>query len=462
MAIEFDCPYCTATIRVPDAYGGREGRCPKCNTRLLVPTVVRPGTVPTAQAGPQSSPVAAAPSDQAVLPGTNASSIPADPSILAFPDPKRPIAPTARRKGRRRPSRALVIGIPVLGFLILLGIIGYVVTTMAPSLSGDLKAIRVTNDAVPRSVIPWSDTGLDETQQATLQEALRTTPEVLTSELMTCRLIGTDEGIAIQLTSSASTEWVAVETASDQNKTLGLWLRKERNNLNMARVGELQTAVRKYCSDKLAQMDGQKAPLDAIAIRDDVALNAGGGPLSFVTQAVIGKRAIRVAAESEQGQLLVCVPKGTLAFELTGRSGKDGRTLFGGRYNVIVNPAAPKAPVSETDDARDTEPADGEMKDSEDSKDAMKDSDAKKGDADTESMEESPDEPKFSEPMMKEPGMMDGGMKTPVPLMNGSMKDGEMMDQTMDKPMNGGMQGGDMKDSMDDAKKPEKKSGSKT
>jgi hypothetical protein len=466
MAIEFDCPYCTATIRVPDAYGGREGRCPKCNTRLLVPTVVRPGTVEPSQVSPQNSPVAPAASAQAMTSGADASSAPADPSTLSFPDPRKPLAPSARRKGRRRPSRALVIGMPVLGFLILLGIIGYIVTTMAPSLSGDLKAIRITNDAVSRSMIPWSDTGLDETQQATIQEALRANPEVLTSELMTCRLIGTEEGIAVQLTSSASTEWVAIETASDQNKTLGLWLRKERNNLNMARVSELQAAVRKYCSDKLAQLDGQKAPLDAISIRDDVALNAGGGPLSFVTQALIGKRAIRVAAESEQGQLLVCVPKGTLAFELTGRSGKDGRTLFAGRYNVIINPAAPKAPTSDADDAKKAEPAEGDMQDSDDSKDAMKDSDAKKGENDSESMDEPANESKSSEPMMKEPAMMDGAMKAPVPLMNGSMKDEEMMDQDMGKAMDGEMQDGDMKsgdmtDSMDDAKKPaKKKSGS--
>lgn len=468
MAIEFDCPYCTATIRVPDAYGGREGRCPKCNTRLLVPTVVRPGTAPPSQVSQQNSPVASAASSPVMASGVEAPSIPADPSTLSFPDPRKPVPPSARRKGRRRPSRALVVGMPVLGFLILLGIIGYVVTTMAPSLSGDLKAIRITNDAVSRSVIPWSDTGLDETQQATLQEALRATPEVLTSELMTCRLIGSEEGIAIQLTSSASTEWIAIETASDQNKTLGLWLRKERNNLNMARVAELQAAVRKYCSDKLAQLDGQKTPLDAISIRDDVALNAGGGPLSFVTQALIGKRAIRVAAESEQGQLLVCVPKGTLAFELTGRSGKDGRTLFAGRYNVIVNPAAPKTPASEADDAKESESSEGEMKDSGDSKDTNKDTDTKKDDDDSESMDESSGESKSSEPMMKEPAMMDGAMKAPVPLMNGSMKDEEMMDQDMDKSMDGEMQdgdmkSGDMKDGMEDAKKPaKKKSGSKT
>ncbi len=42
MAIEFHCPYCTAVIRVPDSVAGRKGRCPKCDTLLIIPTVERP------------------------------------------------------------------------------------------------------------------------------------------------------------------------------------------------------------------------------------------------------------------------------------------------------------------------------------------------------------------------------------------------------------------------------------
>ena len=48
MAIEFNCPYCTAVIRVPDNAGGGKGRCPKCATRISVPKVSTPkrGTPP--------------------------------------------------------------------------------------------------------------------------------------------------------------------------------------------------------------------------------------------------------------------------------------------------------------------------------------------------------------------------------------------------------------------------------
>lgn len=456
MAIEFDCPYCTATIRVPDAYGGKEGRCPKCSTRLLVPTVVRPGASSPAVAGQPVNPAAvnpAAPSG-AVVPGVDAAGSPADPSSLTFPDPRRPVTTPSKRKGRRRPSRALVIGMPVLGFLILLGIIGYVVTTLAPTLSGDLSAVRINNESVSRALITWSETGLDETQQATLREALRATPEVLTSELMTCRLIGTEDGISVQLTNAASTEWVAIETASDQGKALGLWLRKERNTLNMARVAELHAAVKKYCADKLAQLDGSKVTLDAILIRDDVALNAGGGPLSFATQAVIGKRIIRCAAESEQGQLLVCVPKGTLAFELTGRAGKDGKILFAGRYNVIVNPTAPKPPAS-SDDETGSDKTKGEMDDSEADTEMSDGDEMKKGD-ESESMEE-PSDDAMSKPEMKEPAMMDGAMSAPVPLMKSpamgnDMKGDKMMEDEMDA-----MSDSKMDEGMMDSKKPSPK-----
>ena len=37
MAIEFDCPYCTAAIRIGDQAAGKQGACPKCGTTLVVP-----------------------------------------------------------------------------------------------------------------------------------------------------------------------------------------------------------------------------------------------------------------------------------------------------------------------------------------------------------------------------------------------------------------------------------------
>src|SRR5689334_15150582 len=41
MAIQFQCPSCEATIRVPDEAAGKKGTCPRCNEKLLVPSVTR-------------------------------------------------------------------------------------------------------------------------------------------------------------------------------------------------------------------------------------------------------------------------------------------------------------------------------------------------------------------------------------------------------------------------------------
>ncbi len=39
MAIEFQCPSCSATVRVPDNAAGKKGSCPACKIKLIVPTL---------------------------------------------------------------------------------------------------------------------------------------------------------------------------------------------------------------------------------------------------------------------------------------------------------------------------------------------------------------------------------------------------------------------------------------
>lgn len=48
MAIEFSCPMCSSTIRVPDAASGKKGTCPACHSKLKVPVVNMPGAAPPA------------------------------------------------------------------------------------------------------------------------------------------------------------------------------------------------------------------------------------------------------------------------------------------------------------------------------------------------------------------------------------------------------------------------------
>lgn len=40
MSIELHCPSCNRLIRAPDGAGGRKGKCPHCQNKVYIPTVV--------------------------------------------------------------------------------------------------------------------------------------------------------------------------------------------------------------------------------------------------------------------------------------------------------------------------------------------------------------------------------------------------------------------------------------
>jgi len=363
MAIEFECPSCNAVMRVPDAYAGKQGRCPQCETRLLVPVVARPelNTNPTAneQHGmqPAGQPVAT-PLKPNATPTTTAPA--SSPRIVT------------RKRSRRRPSRALVIGIPVIGFLLLLGIIAWSLTDKLPSLSGNLAASMLTEKNLPRIIIPWSDTGLSPDDRQTLQTLLAEKAETLSSELVTCRLIGTDDGIALQWTAAATAAWVVVDAVSESEKSLALWLKKERPRLNALRRTELLDALSDYCRDKLQQATGNQTTIDAAFVRDSVALNAAVDALGYAVAAKAGRRVIRATAENEQGKLYFCVPGETQTITLAGRNSSNG-LMFPGTYEVLIAPA-PKTAADPAESETESETqTDSEMKTEEDTQPAAED-----------------------------------------------------------------------------------------
>ena len=333
MAIEFNCPYCTATIRVPDPYAGKQGRCPKCDTRLVVPMVARPGsTAPVVSPTEATRLPATEPGPLSVAGSELHSALPTDAFTIKPTSPV--LATSRRRRGRRRPSRALVIGVPVIGFLVLLGIIFYSVISGLPDLKGQLPARRLAVSSLPRVTIPWADTGLSDADRSVLKVFLQVTPETLSSQIMTCRLIGADDGIVVQFTAASGNQWIAVDTSAD--KPLALWLKKERPALSMRRANALSANLVSYCRDKLTQIRGGQIVIDAVLVRDGIGFLANGGPLSSVVEAVAGARLLPCAGEDEKGTLYFCLPKETQTFRILGRTFPDGSKPFTGDYTVVV------------------------------------------------------------------------------------------------------------------------------
>ncbi len=353
MAIEFNCPYCTATIRVPDAYAGKQGRCPKCDTKLLIPSVPLPNQPATGNQQPLANQPSVPPGTQNPPVAFNSQiphaaetplffgQAPSGPNEAAAnsddPFAVRPLTTTSksrRRRARRRPSRALVIGVPVICFLVLFGIIAYSLIDNLPQLQGNLPARKMDGLMLPPTTIPWSEVAVSADDRKLLQQELTTHPETLTSKVISCRMSGNAEGIVVTLSSTPASQWIVVDTSLE--KPLAIWRRKEGPQLNRIRLEEMDAAISAYARDKLLKANGKQIAIDGATVRDKVALNASGGALSYAVQAIVESTIFPCAAEEGSGHLYFCLPKNVTRFKITGRAIGNAAIQFSGEYNVEV------------------------------------------------------------------------------------------------------------------------------
>jgi hypothetical protein len=359
------------------------------------------------------------------------------PQTEIFAAPAPPPAPLRhRRPARKRPSRALVVGMPVLCFLVLLTVIFFSVTGSLPELSGELAARKLEEKNLPGVTIPWADTGLSPDDQTILRDFLAMTPETLQSEIMTCRLIGTADGIEVRLTAGTGNEWFTVDTSA--NKALALWLKKERAAINTKRIALLHENLADYCRDKLAQIGGEKLQIDGLRVRDNVGINASGNALSFVVMAEAANRQIPCSYEDDKGTLYFCLPRETQSFPIRGRTLSDKSKPFAGDFTAVVSGISRppvETPESESSEKkRDSDStemaADGEMS-PEPSEEKM--STEEPSDSKMESGEGEMNEPGMGTPKKK--AMMDGGEMDDSEMNDGKMGSKEMDSMEMESPL---------------------------
>ena len=355
MAIEFHCPYCTAVMRVPDEFAAKQGRCPKCDTIVVVPDVRPPEVVAAAKS------TAAAHSQNAgsaVTPTAQPESPSADPLSGLVPVQRDPsIASSLRKKSRRRgPQRVWLVGVPVIFFLILIAAIGWYVVTRLPALSGQLSASLLNSNQLPPTLISWSAVSeLSEEQVDALRSELELAPEAFVSTQMRCQLTGTEDGIEIDLRTTEETAWYVVDPNS--HAALVLWLRKNRDRLSTQRNIRFQNSLRQYCRDKMQVIDGTAGLIDAEKYRNSVGLDGSCAGFGSVVEVVVSNRVIRCAAEDEAGRLYFCLPRGVVNFQLRGRTLADGTTSFPGQFDVSVDGTI-EAAAEPSDADEETDPDD--------------------------------------------------------------------------------------------------------
>lgn len=348
MAIEFHCPYCTAVIRVADEYAGRQGRCPKCDTRLQIPVLSRSDGAGGSQPNPsaitesETTPGIRSDADRTMdghRPSTpGASAAPSSPVVVTAGTAAAAVRPWQRRRKSRRSRRIWLVGLPVIGFLILFGVLAAIMMSRMPELKGTLPAQVLSERTLPPAVIAWSAAGLSPEQQTTLKTTLAEFPESFSSELMTCSLVGTEDGIEVQLKAGDGYAWFVV--APETHAPLLLWSRLHQEELNAQRIKELRTQTVEYCRDKLRAIDGERIVINAALYRDAVGLSAHLKALSYALEAVAAGRVTRCVREDQNGQLYFLLPESTQSFVIRGRLMADGIRQFPGEYQATVTAAS--------------------------------------------------------------------------------------------------------------------------
>lgn len=318
MELEFNCPYCTAAIRVGVESAGKVGRCPKCETKLRIPDVpegelqdVSPDVTPLEVVSDEYIPSVAAPSVAAPLPAQPAGWVPnVDLNSKA----------EKLRRKRRQGSPILAMLAPMIfGGIFLLCLIAYWWWTQ-PTFRGDVDgqvldsqyALAVTldgqaNGAPAEAFHSW--------MAQLFQFPIRMVDQ---EQLVGVRYLSKDgKRLTVLLEPGEQTELVQVPLTSIT--TIGDFYADHISRMDEGRQEELTNALTAVCDDWMAIKDDPEPKQNLAAYTETLAYNAHVRGLGRVCEAVIDQKLYPCVGENAHQELVFLVPKGTDTFEVRER-----------------------------------------------------------------------------------------------------------------------------------------------
>jgi len=348
MAIEFNCPYCTALIRVPDNAGGGKGRCPKCATRISVPKVSTPRPVappPVEEPvqldrpreiedffDPKYDPVRAAPSapiDIVAAPQGQPDEFPAAPSLP-------PVFPSSIAAKLQKKKRGGVWLVP-LGFgLVLCGVAGgfFWQQFQAEQLGGELIAETAeTLELVPGVVEKSSLRRPSDDVKAALSN-LEKTPVPLLSGLMQVQLRGSSKGVLVYLNAGPQSRFYRIAVRG--NEPLTKYYSQQAAGLEEQRLNDLEQAGTAFVGEYLKVIAKQAEQSSITGFRNSLALPALVRGLGHQLVATYGQTIYPCVYEDHEGALYFLLPPDAKEFEIAGRKHADGSVVFPATYKVKV------------------------------------------------------------------------------------------------------------------------------
>jgi hypothetical protein len=399
MAIEFNCPYCTASIRVPD---GKQGSCPKCATDVLVPEVGAPESEETvawvdptsaAPVPPVTPPVQPAPPlaqqqpepapqfswDAAQPPPAAPNTQPTweQPPQTGFPnlggDPNAPpAAPVSRavaraKRGGKRRKRKLGGGllIPILGVVLLGAGLGWYFVQGRETLEGELVGYALDEAEVLPGLIKTSlvDNDLSKETVSFVLNGLDNQPLNIPTGLIRLVLSKGPDGILATVTPGEQTQWYRVKYPS----ALRQFKQANTARLIKPQVKEREKAAREFFRAWELASDAGEPVDDLLGYRDSLGLNSTVGTLGYHIMAVYEDSQYRCVAETDDSLYFLLSP-GAKTFEIRGRTLAGGKKLLDCHYTVTVREEATKkdaAPDEEEpldDEPSEENPTDGKPK----------------------------------------------------------------------------------------------------
>lgn len=330
MAIQFQCPHCSAQIRVPDQAAGKAGSCPQCKKKLLVPQIELPTVQPAAE---EIAPPADLPVDEAPL------EAPPPKDVEVIEERGKPsVAYQARhkqRKARAKRKGGLLMPLACLG--VLAAIVVWFNWKNAPKLEGTLSAAVLSDVELPPRTVPKSLASLKAKDLQAVLLDLKENPVRMLSDLMQITVRGTAGGLEVEVHEAEKTHFVRISPKEDA--MLRKFLEEHRQELETAHQAALAKGVQQFLSAWHGHINGDPV-LDVGTYRDSLGLTALEGPFGYQVEAVTKKSRYRCVYEAAEGELYFLLPTGVKDFTLEGRK-VDGRTLFTGRYTAQAGQAPP-------------------------------------------------------------------------------------------------------------------------
>lgn len=335
MAIQFDCPYCTSTLKVPDSSAGKQGDCPRCGTKLMIPNpfAMSEQSAPAAQETQTAAQSQPAPMQAANGAGQAVAPPPGDSVAVE----QRPMtSATAQYLRKRRKSNVGAVLLVILCFGLMLGAAGYFYWTYGPHLEGNLVGARLTpEDASLEQLQKTSGLGLSEEVVQAVNDSFKATPRRVQSDLMDMLFFGPEQGgLKVRLKPGAKTEIVRVDLTGDP--ALMEYIKQHGTQLDQARYSELQSQLQAFYTDWYRFLQEGGPMPDLINYRNTIGLNSLMGGLGYHMEAHVNNRVFPCVHDDFDGGLYFLVPKGTLQFEILGRKMENGWTKFPGKYTVQV------------------------------------------------------------------------------------------------------------------------------